>query len=359
MVYHLLYPLHTTISVFNVFRYITFRTIYASLTAFLICFIFGPWVIRKLTRLQVGQFIREDGPQTHFQKAGTPTMGGTLILFSILVSTLLWTNLTNFYVWIVLLVMLGNGTIGFMDDYLMQIKKRSKGLSVRGKFVLQTILALIIGILLFIRPDFNTEVTVPFFKNISPDLGWGYILFAAFVIVGTSNAVNLTDGLDGLAIGPTIIVAVTYMVLAYVTGHIKIANYLQINYVAGSGEITIFCGALAGAGFGFLWFNTYPAQVFMGDVGSLSLGGALGTAAVITKHEILLVLVGGLFVVEALSVIFQVGFFKMTNGRRIFKMAPLHHHFELKGWEEPKVIVRFWIIAIILALISMSTLKLR
>ena len=225
--------------------------------------------------------------------------------------------------------------------------------------MLQTVLAITTGILLYAIPDFSTRVTVPFFKNISPDLGWGYILFAALIIVGTSNAVNLTDGLDGLAIGPVIIAAVTYTVFAYVSGHVKIANYLQINYVNGSGETAIFCGAVAGAGLGFLWFNTYPAQVFMGDVGSLSLGSALGTVAVITKQEILLVLVGGLFVVEALSVIFQVSFFKMTNGRRIFRMAPLHHHFELKGWAEPKVIVRFWIIAIALALISMSTLKLR
>ena len=359
MLYHLLYPLHKTISVFNVFRYITFRTIYASLTAFLICFLLGPWVIRKLSHLQIGQYIREDGPETHHKKAGTPTMGGTLIIFSIIVSTLLWTNLTNYYIWIVLLVTIGYGGIGFIDDYLMQIKKRNKGLSGKNKFLLQAILAIVTGILVYSCSDFSTRVTVPFFKNISPDLGWGYVLFAALVIMGTSNAVNLTDGLDGLAIGPLIIVAATYMVFAYVAGHIKIANYLQINYVAGSGEIAIFCGALAGSGLGFLWFNTYPAQIFMGDVGSLALGAAVGTVAVITKQEILLALVGGLFVIGTLSVIFQVGFFKMTNGRRIFKMAPLHHHFELKGWPEPKVIVRFWIIAIALALLSMSTLKLR
>jgi phospho-N-acetylmuramoyl-pentapeptide-transferase len=359
MVYQFLYPLHTTISVFNVFRYITFRTIYASLTAFLICFFLGPWVIRKLTALQVGQYIREDGPETHFQKAGTPTMGGALILFSVTVATLLWTNLTNSYVWIVLLVTVGFGSIGFMDDYLMLVKKRSKGLSAGQKMMFQVSIAAVTGILVYSRPDFDTRVTLPFFKDISPDLEWGYIFFSVLVIVGTSNAVNLTDGLDGLAIGPAIIVASTYMVFAYVAGHVKIAQYLQITYVAGSAEITVFCGALAGAGFGFLWFNTYPAQVFMGDVGSLSIGGALGAVAVITKQEILLALVGGLFVVEALSVIFQVGFFKMTNGKRIFRMAPLHHHFELKGWPEPKVIVRFWIISIILALISMSTLKLR
>jgi phospho-N-acetylmuramoyl-pentapeptide-transferase len=359
MLYHLLYPLHTTISVFNVFRYITFRTIYASLTAFLICFFLGPWVIRKLSYMQVGQYVRDDGPQTHLKKAGTPTMGGTLIIFSITVSTLLWANLTNYFVWIVLLVTVGYGGIGFIDDYLMQIKKQSKGLTVRNKLLLQAILALVTGILVYVSPDFSTRITIPFFKNISPDLGWGYVVFAALVIIGTSNAVNITDGLDGLAIGPFIVASATYMVFAYVAGHVKIANYLQINYVAGSGEIAIFCGTMAGSGLGFLWFNSYPAQIFMGDVGSLSLGAAIGTVAVITKQEILLALVGGLFVIETLSVIFQVGFFKLTSGRRIFRMAPLHHHFELKGWSEPKVIVRFWIIAIALALISMSTLKLR
>ena len=359
MLYHLLYPLHTTISAFNIFRYITFRTIYASLTAFLICVLLGPWVIRKLSEMQIGQYIREDGPQDHVKKAGTPTMGGILIIFSLIVSTLLWSNLTNYYIWIVLIITTGYGIIGFVDDYLMQVKKKSKGLSVRIKLLMQVILAIVTGVLIYLYPDFNTRVTIPFFKNISPDLGWGYIIFGVFVIVGTSNAVNLTDGLDGLAIGPVIIVSVTYMVFSYVSGHVKIADYLQINYVSGSGELAIFCGSLAGAGIGFLWFNTYPAQIFMGDVGSLPLGGSLGMVAVITKQEILLVLVGGLFVVEALSVIFQVGFFKMTNGRRIFRMAPLHHHFELKGWPEPKVIVRFWIIAIALALIAMSTLKIR
>jgi phospho-N-acetylmuramoyl-pentapeptide-transferase len=359
MLYHLLYPLHTTFSVFNVFRYITFRTIYASLTAFLICFLLGPWMIRKLAQMQVGQYIRDDGPKTHLDKAGTPTMGGTLIILSIVVSILLWSDLTNFYVWITLFVVVGYGLVGFIDDYLMQIKKQSKGLSVRTKLVWQAIIALIAGFLAYISPDFSTQITIPFFKNVSPDFGWGYIIFAAFVIVGASNAVNLTDGLDGLAIGPVIIAATTYMIFAYVAGHVKIANYLQINYVSGSGELAIFCGAIVGSGMGFLWFNTYPAQIFMGDVGSLSLGAFLGTVAVITKQEILLVLVGGLFVIEALSVIFQVSFFKMTSGKRIFRMAPLHHHFELKGWPEPKVIVRFWIIAIALAMLAMSTLKLR
>ena len=359
MFYLFLYPLHTSISAFNVFRYITFRTIYGSLTAFLICFVLGPWVIRKFSGMQLGQYIRDDGPQTHLKKAGTPTMGGTLMLFSITVSTLLWANLTNYYVWVALSVTIGFGIIGFVDDYLMQIKKRSKGLGGNSKLALQTIIALIAGIMVCSYPEFDTRVTIPFFKKAAPDLGWGYVLFAAFVIVGTSNAVNLTDGLDGLAIGPVIIATVTYIVFSYVAGHVNIARYLQINYVSGSGEIAVFCGVMAGAGIGFLWFNTYPAQIFMGDVGSLSLGAALGTVAVITKQEILLSIVGGLFVIEALSVIFQVGFFKVTKGRRIFKMAPLHHHFELKGWAEPKVIVRFWIIALALALISMSTLKLR
>jgi phospho-N-acetylmuramoyl-pentapeptide-transferase len=302
-------------------------------------------MIRKLAAMQVGQYIRDDGPKSHHDKAGTPTMGGTLIIVSITVSILLWS--------------IGYGLVGFVDDYLMQIKKQSKGLTVRSKLALQVVIALVTGFLVYVSPDFSTQITIPFFKNISPDFGWAYIIFAAFVIVGASNAVNLTDGLDGLAIGPVIIAATTYMIFAYVAGHVKIANYLQLNYVAGCGELTIFCGALAGAGIGFLWFNSYPAQIFMGDVGSLSLGAALGTIAVITKQEILLALVGGLFVIEALSVIFQVGFFKMTNGKRIFRMAPLHHHFELKGWPEPKVIVRFWIIAIALALLAMSTLKLR
>jgi len=359
MLYWLLFPLRDTFSAFNVFRYITFRTIYASLTAFLICFVLGPWVIRKLTQIQVGQYIRDDGPSSHLKKAGTPTMGGALMIFAITVSTLLWADLANRFVWIVLGVCLSFALVGFIDDYRKQVKKQSKGLGARAKFWLQVIAALVAGVFIFLTPQFSTEVTFPFFKNLSPDLGWAYIVFAAFVIVGTSNAVNITDGLDGLAIGPFIIASATYMIFSYIAGHIKIAQYLQLQYVAGSGEVAVFCGAMAGAGLGFLWFNAYPAQVFMGDTGSLSLGGSIGAVAVITKQEILLALVGGLFVIETLSVIFQVGFFKMTNGRRIFRMAPLHHHFELKGWPEPKVIVRFWIIAIALALVAMSTLKLR
>ena len=359
MLYHLLYPLHTTFSAFNVFRYITFRTIYASLTALLICWLLGPWVIRKLTERRIGQYVRTDGPPAHKTKTGTPTMGGLLLLFAIVTATLLWADLTNFFVWIVLLMTISYGAIGFLDDYLMQVKKESRGLPGRIKIVIQVAIGLLVAGLLYARGDFDTHVSVPFLKQVAPDLGWAYILFATMVIVGTANAVNLTDGLDGLAIGPMTVAAATYVVLSYVAGHVKIADYLQIQYVAGSGELAVFCGALVGAGMGFLWYNAYPAQIFMGDVGSLPLGGALGAVAVITKHEILLALVGGIFVVEALSVIFQVGFFKVTNGRRIFRMAPIHHHFELKGWAEPKVIVRFWIIAIMLGLLAVSTLKLR
>jgi len=303
--------------------------------------------------------VRDDGPATHAKKTGTPTMGGLLILFAMGTATLLWGNLTSVYVWIMLLVTVSYGVIGFLDDYLKQIKKRSKGLSAKAKFLMQMFIGLVVGILLYMRPDFDTHVSIPFLKGINPELGWLYVFFVAFVIVGTSNAVNLTDGLDGLAMGPVTVAAATYVVLSYVSGHVAIADYLQIQYVAGAGEVAVICGAMVGAGLGFLWYNSYPAQMFMGDVGSLPLGGALGAAAVITKHEILLALVGGLFVIEALSVIFQVGFFKVTNGRRIFRMAPIHHHFELKGWPEPKVIVRFWVIAIVLSLLSLSTLKLR
>jgi phospho-N-acetylmuramoyl-pentapeptide-transferase len=359
MLYHLLYPFHTAFSALNVFRYITFRTIYASLTALVICWLLGPWTIRKLAERQVGQYVRSDGPPTHKTKTGTPTMGGLLILFATVTATLLWGNLTNLYVWIVLLVMISYGAIGFIDDYLMQVKKDSKGLPGRIKILIQVAIGLFVAGLLYARADFDTHVSIPFLKQVAPDLGWVYIPFATAVIVGTSNAVNLTDGLDGLAIGPVTVAAATFIILSYVAGHVKIARYLQIQYMAGSGELSVFCGALVGAGMGFLWYNSYPAQIFMGDVGSLPLGGALGTVAVITKHEVLLALVGGIFVVEALSVIFQVGFFKVTDGRRIFKMAPIHHHFELKGWPEPKVIVRFWIIAIILGLMAISTLKLR
>jgi phospho-N-acetylmuramoyl-pentapeptide-transferase len=286
-------------------------------------------------------------------------MGGCLILPAIVISSLLWADLTNIYVWIVMFVIFCFGGIGFTDDYLKMASKSSKGLKVRTKLALQILVALSAAMVLYIYPDFNSNLNMPFFKKVAPDLGWGYIPLAVFIIVGASNAVNLTDGLDGLAIGPITIAFVTYLAFTYASGHVKIASYLQIPYVSGTGEISVICGAVVGAGLGFLWYNSHPAEVFMGDVGSLSLGAALGTVAVITKHEIVLVLVGGLFVFEALSVIFQVGYFKLTGGQRMFRMAPIHHHFELKGWPETKVIVRFWIIAIILALLSFSTLKLR
>jgi len=359
MFYKFIYPLNEYFTALNIFRYITFRTIYGSLTAFLICLLLGPFVIRWLGKMQIGQIIQTDGPQSHMEKQGTPTMGGILILFSIFISSVLWGNLTNHYVSILLLTLLLFGFIGFTDDYLMQVKKRNMGFTARGKFTIQILFGLIIGFLIYKCPDFTTTLTLPFFKDFSPDLGIYYIPFACLVIVGTSNAVNLTDGLDGLAIGPYIVASVTYMFFAYVAGHTQFADYLHVRHIASAGEITVICGILAGAGLGFLWFNAHPAQVFMGDAGSLPLGALLGAVAVVTKQEILLLIVGGLFVMEAMSVIIQVSYFKLTKGKRVFRMAPLHHHFELKGWHESKVIVRFWIIAIILALISLSTLKIR
>lgn len=357
MLYHLLYPLAKYHTLFNVFQYITFRTIYAVVTALVLSFLIGPYIIRKLSNMQIGQVIRDDGPSNHLSKKGTPTMGGIIILFCIIVPTLLWANLKNPYIWLLITVTTGFGIVGFVDDYKKWVQKDSRGLRPAHKFLGQCIIALGVALFLYFT-GFNTSITVPFFKNVVIAMGWAYIPFVILVIVGASNAVNLTDGLDGLAIGPITIAAATYMLFTYLTGHAKIANYLQIMYVPNSGELTIFAGAMVGASLGFLWFNTYPAQVFMGDVGSLALGGVLGTLAIITKHEILLVLVGGVFVVEALSVIFQVGSFKL-RGKRIFRMAPIHHHFELNGWPEPKIIVRFWIISIILSLIAISTLKLR
>jgi phospho-N-acetylmuramoyl-pentapeptide-transferase len=359
LIYHLLYPLHTTVSFFNVFRYITFRTIFASITALLICLIVGPWLIRKLQSLQIDQQIRDDGPQSHLVKKGTPTMGGVLIIFAVMISTLLWANLAIDYIWLVLMVTVGYGLIGFFDDYQKFTGKNSRGVSGKKRLAAEIAIALFVSIILYLKPGFNSQVTIPFFKTVLPNIGWGYILLSTFIIVGAANAVNLTDGLDGLAIGPATICFATYVLFAYFAGNVKVASYLQITYVSGAGELAVFCGALVGAGLGFLWFNSYPAEVFMGDVGSLSLGGALGTMAVITKQEILLAIVGGVFVVETFSVIFQVGYFKLTGGKRIFRMAPLHHHFELKGWAEPKVIVRFWVISILLALLAISTLKLR
>lgn len=359
MLYHLFYPLKSVFGGFNVFRYITFRSIYAILTALIICFLIGPWVIRQLQKYQIGQYIREDGPSSHFSKAGTPTMGGILIIGATLLATLLWADLTNPYIWLLIFVTVGFGTIGFLDDYLKLIKKNNRGLSGRGKLAGQIIVATLVSGWLYTLPGFDTTLTLPFFKDVQPDLGWGFIPLAIFIIVGSANAVNLTDGLDGLAIGPVTIAAAFFMIFAYLSGNSKIADYLQIPYVRGAGELAIFCAALVGAGMGFLWYNSYPAQVFMGDVGALALGGILGTVALATKQEILLAVVGGIFVVEALSVIIQVTFFKVTNGRRIFRMAPIHHHYELKGWPEPKVIVRFWILALILGLLALSTLKLR
>ncbi len=358
MLYHLLYPLHTEFSVLYIFRYITFRTIYATITALVISFLLGPWLIQKLSALQIGQSIRKLGPESHFKKEGTPTMGGTLILFAIVLPTLLWADLRNIYVWVTLLVTVGFGAVGFIDDFRKVRKKNSDGLAPRQKMFWMLLISLAAGLILYGYPPFQTTLGVPFFKGLRPELGLFYIPFAMLVIVGSSNAVNLTDGLDGLAIGPMIIATGTYLVFAYLAGNARLSDYLQISSVQGAGELAVLCGAMVGAGLGFLWFNSYPAQVFMGDVGSLSLGGALGTIAVITKQEIVLVVVGGIFVMEALSVIFQVTSFRLY-GKRIFRMAPIHHHFELKGWPEPKIIVRFWIISIILALVGLSTLKLR
>jgi phospho-N-acetylmuramoyl-pentapeptide-transferase len=359
MLYHLLYPLHTAYSFFNVFRYITFRTIYAAITALVICFVVGPWLIGKLRTLQIGQAIREDGPRSHLSKKGTPTMGGILVIFAVVISTLLWANLLENYIWFVIMVTVGYGLIGFMDDYRKLTSGSSCGISGKVRLAGEIMIAVFLSVVLYLKPGFTSNVTIPFFKTVLPDLGWGYVLLSTFIIVGTANAVNLTDGLDGLAIGPAITSFMTYLLFAYLAGNVKIANYLQIPYIVGVGELSVFCGAVIGAGIGFLWYNSYPAEIFMGDVGSLSLGGALGMMAVLTKQEILLVIVGGLFAVETFSVIFQVGWFKLSRGRRIFRMAPLHHHFELKGWAEPKVIVRFWIISILLALVAISTLKLR
>lgn len=361
MLYRLIFPLHDIHSVFNVFRYITFRTAYAIITALIISFIIGPYLIKKLKELQIGQQIRPEGPKNHMSKAGTPTMGGILIIISLFIPTLLWADLANPYIWLALLSTLGFGLIGFMDDYIKIVKKRSLGLRGRSKLIFQFLIALFIAVsLYFIRlgDPITTKLSIPFFKDLAPNLGVLYILLAVFIIMGTSNAVNLTDGLDGLAIGPTIIASMAFMIIAYLVGNFKFAQYLNIFHVKGAGELAIFAGSLIGASLGFLWFNAYPAQMFMGDVGALALGGALGTMAVITKHEIVLVIVGGIFVIETISVILQVISFKLT-GKRIFRMAPLHHHFEAKGWEEPKIIVRFWIVAILLALLSLSTLKLR
>jgi phospho-N-acetylmuramoyl-pentapeptide-transferase len=377
MLYYLLYQvLQRYFSPLNVFRYITVRTVYASLTAMFLAFVFGPWLIRKLRELQIGQFIREEGPQAHQKKAGTPTMGGVLIVLSTLVPTLLWADLTNGFVLLAIFSLLAFATIGFVDDYAKVSKQRNLGLTSKKKFSLQILVSFIVGIgllALATRSAYSTELVFPFLKKVRPDLVihsllasphlWPFaflpfLIFVSIVIAGASNAVNLTDGLDGLAIGCTVIAAGALTVLTYVSSNYRWATYLEIGYIPRVAELTVFCGALVGASLGFLWYNAHPAEVFMGDVGSLSLGGTLGVIAVVIKQEILLFFVGGIFVIEALSVILQVGSFKL-RGKRIFRMAPIHHHFELIGWSESKVIVRFWIIALVFALFALTTLKLR
>ena len=363
MLLYLLYPLHTYATIFNVTRYITFRTAAASLTALALSLVLGPWMIRKLRDFQIGQVIRLEGPQSHRAKAGTPTMGGLLILTSALVPTLLWADLSNPYVWIAVLATAAFGAVGFTDDYLKIVRRSHHGLLPRYKMGGQILVALAVGVAVLLLsqqnpPLYNTRLIFPFFKTLIPDLGWFYIAFTVLVLVGASNAVNLTDGLDGLAISTFAVSAAAFTALAYVTGHAVLAQYLLLVRFPPAGELTVFCGALVGASLGFLWYNSYPADIFMGDVGSLALGGALGTVAILIKQELLLPIVGGVFVIEALSVIIQVASFKLT-GQRVFKMAPIHHHFELIGWSEPKVIARFLIVAIIFALFSLTTLKLR
>jgi len=363
MLYNLLVPLADDFTVLNVFRYLTFRSGCAVLTALIICFLFGPWLIRTLkSRQNGGQPIRSDGPESHLlTKRGTPTMGGFMILLALAVSVLLWADLTNGFVWVALMVTVAYGGIGFLDDYRKVVHKNSRGLPGRAKLILQVLIALSAALLItaMTPPSLQNALAVPFFKAVLLNLGpIAFTILAVLVVVGTSNAVNLTDGLDGLAIVPSMIAAGVFAIIAYVVGNVIFSRYLQLHYVPEAGEMTVFCGALVGAGLGFLWFNAPPARIFMGDTGSLSLGGALGTIAVITKHEIVLAIVGGLFVLETVSVIVQVVSFKLT-GKRVFRMAPLHHHFEKKGWPEPTIVIRFWIIASVLALIALSTLKLR
>jgi phospho-N-acetylmuramoyl-pentapeptide-transferase len=361
MLYHLLFPLHDYFSLLNVTRYITFRTAAASITALLLSLLLGPAMIRKLREFQIGQVIRHEGPASHRAKAGTPTMGGLLILTAAVVPTLLWADLANVYIWIAVVAMTLFGAIGFVDDYLKIVRRSHHGLRPRYKMGLQIVVALGVGTVLIALAQselYSTRLIFPFFKRLIPDLGWWYVPFAVLVLVSATNAVNLTDGLDGLAISAFAVAAAAFTALAYVTGHRVLAEYLLLVRFAPAGELTVFCGALVGASLGFLWYNSYPAEIFMGDVGSLALGGALGTVAILIKQELLLLIVGGVFVLEALSVIIQVASFKMT-GQRVFRMAPLHHHFELIGWSEPKVITRFLIVAIVFALFSLTTLKLR
>ena len=345
---------------FGVFQYLTLRAILAACSAMLISMLVGPFVITRLNDMQIGQTIRSEGPESHLVKAGTPTMGGALILLAVLGSTILWADLDNRYVWIVIVTTAVFGAIGWVDDYRKVVRKDTRGLPARWKYFWQSAAALVCSVFLLttaVTPE-ETTLYVPFFKDVAWSMGWLFVPFSYFVIVGSSNAVNLTDGLDGLAIMPTVMVATGLGVIAYLAGHVEFAEYLNIAYLSGTGELVVFCGAIAGAGLGFLWFNTYPAMIFMGDVGALALGAALGVVAVITRHEIVLLIMGGIFVLETLSVIIQVSSFKLT-GRRVFRMAPIHHHFELKGWPEPRVIVRFWIITVMLVLFGLATLKLR
>ncbi|QOR39370.1 phospho-N-acetylmuramoyl-pentapeptide-transferase [Billgrantia diversa] len=347
-------------SAFNVFNYLTLRMILGTMTALLLCLWLGPWMIRRLVERQIGQAVRDDGPQSHLSKAGTPTMGGAMILMSIAVGTLLWADLSNRFVWIVLVVTLGFGAIGWVDDYRKVVEKNPRGLPARWKYFWQSVFGLGTALMLYLTATSpaETSLIVPMFKDIVLPLGVFYVVLTYLVIVGSSNAVNLTDGLDGLAIMPTVMVAMGLAIFAYASGNAVFANYLQIPNIVGAGELAVFCATIAGAGLGFLWFNTYPAQVFMGDVGALALGAALGVVAVIVRQEIVLFIMGGIFVLETISVILQVGSYKLT-GRRIFRMAPLHHHYELKGWPEPRVIVRFWIITVVLVLVGLATLKVR
>lgn len=361
MFYYLFYPLSKYVSGFNLFQYITFRAASAAITALLISFLLGPVVIRQLKKRQIGEEIREDGPQTHKAKAGTPTMGGIIILGAVIVPTLLWAKLDNIYVQLVLLATVWMGLVGFFDDYLKVVKKYPKGLIGRYKLAGQITLGTIIGAVVLISPEFEgfaTLTTVPFFKNYEINWGLFYIPVVVLVITATSNSVNLTDGLDGLAIGLVGIAATAWAAISYISGRVDFSDYLNIIYLPGAGELTVYCAALVGASLGFLWYNAYPAQVFMGDTGALALGGALGTLALLTRKELLLIIIGGVFVAESLSVILQVWSFR-HRGKRIFLMAPLHHHYELKGWPEPKVVIRFWIVGILLALLSLTTFKIR
>ena len=358
MLYNLLYPWSAELTFLNVFRYITFRSVWALVFALVVSIVAGPWVIRWLTRIKCGQQIHED-VKAHQSKAGTPTMGGVLIAVAVTISVLLWADLRNPYIWLTMLVYLGFGAVGFVDDYTKVVRHKNKGLSARAKFAGQLGVAGVAMFWLVLEPAYSTHLAFPFFKNLNPDLGYLYIPFAMLVMVGASNAVNLTDGLDGLATGPMVVAGLVFAVFIYVTGNVRFAQYLQVPYIPGVGEVAVFCGALVGACLGFLWFNAYPAQIFMGDVGSLSLGGALGFLAVLCKQELLLLIVGGLYVLETLSVIVQVGFFKMSGGKRIFRMAPLHHHYELKGVPESKIIIRFWIMSAMFGLMALSALKLR